>query len=169
MVVNNLVQKYTQNSTTTSTAKGGGVMLFSGGAFTVANSILWGNSKIIQFNSLEEQSEFELQTSALVSINNSLIKKQNPTGAGNVDATVIGFDPLFVSQIGQNYHLLAGSPLINSGNNSFLPVDTYDLDNDGDVLELIPFDLDGSNRISIGIVDIGPYEFIDEVFFNGFE
>ena len=124
LVAKNLAQKYTQNSTFPGVVQGGGVLVASGSFFTVTNSILWDNTKIIEFNSIEEPSEFEAASSLSVSIKNSLIKKQNPTGTGNIDATVIGFDPLFVSQIGQNYRLLAGSPLINSGNNSFLPVDT---------------------------------------------
>jgi hypothetical protein len=63
-----------------------------------------------------------------------------------------------------DYHLLAGSPCIDSGDNTSLPDDVADLDGDYDTGEPIPFDLDYSPRIvdgdcnSTDVVDIGAYE-----------
>jgi Tol biopolymer transport system component len=56
--------------------------------------------------------------------------------------------------------LLAGSPAINAGNNARVVFDDEDLDNDGNRLELIPFDGRGTgfSRIVGGTVDIGALE-----------
>ena len=72
-------------------------------------------------------------------------------GNGNIDA-----DPLFVDPDGpdddpntwedNDYRLSAGSPCIDAADNTAVPLDTLDLDGDGDTDERIPFDLDGNPR-----------------------
>jgi probable HAF family extracellular repeat protein len=91
-----------------------------------------------------------------------------------------GADPAFVDIDGpdnnpgnadDNLHLLRPlSSCIDAGNNTFLPADSTDIDNDGDVIEPLPLDLDRNPRTrddpavvnsGIGpgpIVDIGAYE-----------
>ena len=54
--------------------------------------------------------------------------------------------------------LRSDSPAVDTGDNSLLPADTFDLDGDGDTGEPIPFDLDGHARIENGTVDMGAYE-----------
>ncbi|MGJ8663653.1 MAG: hypothetical protein ACSHWU_08380 [Marinicella sp.] len=50
-----------------------------------------------------------------------------------------------------------------------LPLDDYDIDGDGDFMELLPLDLDGYAR-DVGFnVDMGPYEFGDLIFRDGFD
>jgi|GEM_PF-3116010 len=66
------------------------------------------------------------------------------------------------------------SPMIDAGDNTAVPADLFDLDNDGDTAEPIPYDLDGNPRFLddtaipdsgvagagyTQVVDIGPYEF----------
>ena len=96
-------------------------------------------------------------------------------GTNNISA-----DPLFVDADGpdntpgtidDNLRLLPGSPCIDAGDNTAVPPDEFDLDNDGDTAEPIPFDLAGLPRfvdepktIDTGngtppIVDMGAYEF----------
>ncbi|MBU0718193.1 MAG: right-handed parallel beta-helix repeat-containing protein, partial [Planctomycetes bacterium] len=70
-----------------------------------------------------------------------------------------------------SYRLSAGSPCIDAGNNTAVPADKLDLDDDGNTTEPIPFDLDGSPRfqddlatVDTGngappIVDMGAYEY----------
>jgi len=81
------------------------------------------------------------------------------TGTGNISE-----DPMFASTSG-NLGLLVGSPCIDAGNNSLLPVDWADLDNDGDVSEPLSMDMEGKHRVLDGdvdgsaIVDMGAYEY----------
>jgi hypothetical protein len=91
-------------------------------------------------------------------------------GAGNIDA-----DPFFLRNPDPysgdygDLRLQAGSPCIDTGNNSAVPADTMDLDGDGDTTEPIPFDLEGIRRIADGdrdgqaIVDMGAFEYNDRV------
>jgi CSLREA domain-containing protein len=61
----------------------------------------------------------------------------------------------------QTHALLDGSPAINAGKNSLVPLDTKDLDGDGNTTETIPFDQRGTgfSRITNNLVDIGAFEF----------
>ena len=63
-----------------------------------------------------------------------------PVGEGNITN-----EPKFIDRTVRNYHLLADSPCINTGTNSYAP---------------LPFDLDGKPRIIDGTVDMGCYEFL---------
>ena len=71
-------------------------------------------------------------------------------GVGNV-----GGDPLFVDPIGpdtlpgtedDDLRLQSGSPCIDAADNTAVPPDDTDLDEDGDVSERLPLDLDGTPR-----------------------
>ncbi|MHC4477338.1 MAG: right-handed parallel beta-helix repeat-containing protein [Planctomycetota bacterium] len=74
------------------------------------------------------------------------------------------------------YHLLPGAPCIDRGDNASVLYDVLDLDDDGEVTERIPFDLDGNPRFADDpltddngvpdlpaypeIVDMGSYEYV---------
>ena len=92
-------------------------------------------------------------------------------GEGNIDA-----DPLFVDVADWDFHLAVASPCIDAGDNEAVSGDMFDLDEDGDTDEPIPFDLDGNPRFAddpdtddtgnpdpdypdLPIVDMGAYEF----------
>jgi len=90
-------------------------------------------------------------------------------GTDNIDS-----DPCFVDANGpdgeigtedDNLRLMPDSPCIDAGDNNSVPADTADLDNDGNTVEPIPWDLDGRDRFADGdcndseIVDMGAYEF----------
>ena len=87
-------------------------------------------------------------------------------GSGNIDEA-----PLFVDELSGDLRLSPGSPCIDAANNAAVPADTADLDDDGNVTEPVPFDLDGNPR-SVDdpdtrdtgngdppVVDMGAYEF----------
>ncbi|MCP4995739.1 MAG: DUF11 domain-containing protein, partial [Gammaproteobacteria bacterium] len=50
--------------------------------------------------------------------------------------------------------------------NTALPVDTYDLDNDGDTSEPLPVDLAGNSRIIGQVVDLGAYEAPEQAYLS---
>jgi hypothetical protein len=76
-------------------------------------------------------------------------------GQGNVSA-----DPRFVDAAGGDYHLFAGSPCIDSGNNSAVPPEmTTDLDGKPRLIN-DPASADAGNGVP-PIVDMGAYELVE--------
>lgn len=120
-------------------------------ALTVRNSILWGNGPDpIQGAPGPPDVQFSLVEGGYA-------------GAGNRSA-----DPSFVDARGpdgiagtadDNARLAPGSPAIDGGSNAAIPADSADRDGDADRAEGIPSDLDGRQRISNAIVDLGAYEY----------
>lgn len=128
---------------------------------TVNNCIIWGNLASYYNEIFNYSSSYPV-------ISNSDIAGGYP-GEGNISA-----DPLFVDADGaddivgsadDDLRLLADSLCIDVGDNSSLPLDTADLNNDGDTTEPIPYDFDSFNRIvdgdcdDVATVDMGAYEF----------
>ena len=66
-------------------------------------------------------------------------------------------DPLFIDPENHDFHLQAASPCIDAGSNDLLPLDTEDIDADGDITEIIPCDMDKNDRRmdEIEVVDTG--------------
>lgn len=71
---------------------------------------------------------------------------QGGTGEAWFGTGCIDEDPLFADPENGDFHLQPGSPCIDAGNNSALPEDTADVDNDGDTTEDIPYDFEGDDR-----------------------
>ena len=80
--------------------------------------------------------------------NNDFFNNTTPNTYGGYPAGpgTLAVDPLFVSLISKDYHLTAGSPLVNVGANA----------SPGGLSEL---DADGNVRIAGGTVDIGAFEY----------
>lgn len=73
-------------------------------------------------------------------------------GGDNIDA-----DPLFVDPANDRYRLSAGSPSLDAGDTSVVPVDLLDIDNDGNTSERTP-DVEGLDRVVGPDVDHGASE-----------
>ncbi len=142
------------------TADEGGAIHHAGGSSSsLANCILWGNfASSDNFNQLDGN---------WTNLSVVPIVVQAWTG----DARAMSADPLFNNMdnpIGPDgiwftdddgLRLKSGSPAIDVGHNASLPVDTFDLDGDGNKTESIPYDLLARNRLVGTAVDLGPYEF----------
>ncbi|MBN2455821.1 MAG: right-handed parallel beta-helix repeat-containing protein [Sedimentisphaerales bacterium] len=138
----------------------------------VSNCVLWGNSASVasqiynDFTGLTTVSYSDIE-----GCGGSISWDPNigSDGGGNIDA-----DPCFVDFNGpdetvgtddDNLRIRMNSACIDAGDNDVLPADILDLDNDGNTVEPLPYDLDGRERIVDGdcndtiIVDMGAYEF----------
>lgn len=157
---------------------GGGVYCYVGhyGPPEITNTIFEGN---------KGHAIYETNTASDIMVNYCLFHN-NPdgdyydegttsyTGAEAINTNVadasnnLDGDPMFVEPgywdestwtwVNGDYHLLSGSPCIDSGDNASLPQDIVDLDDDGDTTEPLPWDLDGNPRIIGDAVDMGAYE-----------
>ena len=103
------------------------------------------------------------------------------TPGANVDfgeppeRTLLVADPMFVdvaNPIGPDgkwrtaddgLRLTVGGPAIGIGRSQFLPLDNFDLDQDGNIAEITPVDNAGFARVQDGFLDLGAYELGDLV------
>ncbi|MCP4248275.1 MAG: hypothetical protein GY778_14610 [bacterium] len=97
---------------------------------TLANCILWDNTAT---TAPQINDSFDATTAATYSCIQGIVWP----GAGNIDT-----DPRFDFAL----RPIAGSPCIDAGDNTAVPADTHDLDDDGDTTEPIPLDLFGLRR-----------------------
>jgi hypothetical protein len=133
--------------------EGGGMLNSGGGSPIVTNCILWGNTAAID-----------------AQINSGAVTYSDVQG-GYFGDTNIDADPLFIDPDNGDLRFQPGSPCIDAGDNTAVPLDEYDLDSDGISEEPLPFDLDGNPRFhddpgtaDTGMgnppnVDMGAYEF----------
>ena len=153
------------------------------GSMTFRNCILWGNTA-------PYHTQIEVDTDGTLSISHTNLQGGQSVlslakgatlnwGPGNVNA-----DPLFVDPDGSDgiagttdddLRLRPGSPCIDAGNDTVVPTDSADLDNDGDTSERVPVDIGGTSRFIddpntadtgvpdppayTAVVDMGAYEF----------
>lgn len=107
---------------------------------SIVNSVLWGNSP----DSIVDSGD------SVSSVSFSDVQG-GFAGEGNIDA-----DPLFVGT--GDYRLQGDSPARDAGDNTAVPADVFDVDDDGDTSEPTP-DLDREDRIWGPTVAMGAYEF----------
>lgn len=110
---------------------GAAVYFKSGDKHRIRNSILWGNFKI-PMN--QEAIALAGGTLSMDSTDHQVPQTTVWTGTNNITA-----DPLFADLGARDFHLTRGSPVLDVGNNAFLPQgDPLDLDRDGDTTEELP-------------------------------
>jgi len=139
---------------------------FNRGVGTLKNSIVWNNTSggartlTTQITATGAGSEKHADYSIVDQWDNTL------PGTGSH-----AMDPLFTDPSGFDYSLLPSSPAIDMADNTSLPLDHLDLDNDADTLELLPIDFAGNTRqfddpdttdtgpVAAPVVDAGAYEY----------
>lgn len=127
-----------------SSGSGTGGVAQAGGTLEVANSILWGNAP----------ASFSTSVPTSASLSHSIIDGGCPSGVSC--SSVLDTDPLFVDET--SYGLGEESPAVDFGLTELLPLDTFDLDDDGNTEEPLPVDLGGRSRIQGNEVDLGTFE-----------
>jgi hypothetical protein len=126
--------------------------------FPAANSLTINNS--ILYNGGDEILTNHQET---ISVNNTDIQGGwSGSGTGNINSNPkfvdLGLWGIEGQYIVGDFHLQSSSPCIDKGNNSLLPSDQGDLDEDGNTTEQLPVDLDGAARKQGTKVDMGAYE-----------
>ncbi|MHC4671114.1 MAG: right-handed parallel beta-helix repeat-containing protein [Planctomycetota bacterium] len=164
-------------------ARGGGIYNYKSNLM-LTNSILWGNtapsgSQIYNYMSSVAITYSDIQGgwSGEGNIDDDPLFVRNPDDGGDGwgdDLSTPDIDEGANDDYG-DLHLQPGSPCIDAANNIAIPLDSLDLDDDGDIAERIPIDLDGNQRCADDpltndtgvpdlpdypyVVDMGAYEF----------
>ncbi|MHC4881625.1 MAG: hypothetical protein ACYTCV_03385, partial [Planctomycetota bacterium] len=153
---------FTENSATNN---GGGFYAVNNSTLAVTNSIAWGNTAPLG-------SQISLLTNSSASISYCDVQGGQAAMYNDGTATInwgpssINADPVFIDAGGGDLRLSYGSPCIDTGDNTAVPQDTYDLDRDGNITETVPWDLEENSRMidqifadpNAPIVDMGAYE-----------
>jgi len=118
-------------------------------ATSLTNSVVWSNTAGYGFNEIHDHMD------AATSITNSNIEWNDNLG------DFVASDPMFMDPQTGDYRLVHDSPCVDAGDNDVqVVIDTFDLDGDGNVDELI--DLRLESRIfndTQGVIDLGAFEF----------
>ncbi len=146
-----------------------------GGIWTAYNSIFTGEG-IFRSADFSNQEIQEFPSPSGKRARNIIIGGTNALPAdANIGSPdwIIDADPLFVNTnnlIGADgvwrtaddgLRLQTNSPAIGQGNEFFLPLDTYDMDNDGVTNEPTPLDIANFLRVQNETLDLGAYEYGD--------
>lgn len=117
----------------------------------ITNSIFWEDTSSVAGPEI-------LNNGANLTISNTDLAGGLPDSATD-GGNILDVDPQFVDPINGDLRLSACSPVLDIGDNSAIPADNSDLDNDGDQAENIDIDLIGEARIFNDLVDFGAYEY----------
>jgi len=160
---------------------GGSAVYNLGGSLTISNCTIMDNTNDKVITSLTWESpasnyvnfynciiyngvnQFLTNHQETMSVYNSCVRGGWPgMGTGNITNNPLITSHGITDIEGQyhpgDFHPQPGSPCIDAGDNSLLPNDEGDLDEDGNTSEPLPLDLDHTTRISDSIVDMGAYE-----------
>jgi hypothetical protein len=140
------------------------------------NSIIWNNERAGAFTPLTKTGWASPYAQNVTLAGCTIQGYSSPAVPGLAN---VGWDPMFVDAVGtdgvmgtsdDDLHLSAFSPLIDRGLNAYAPVDSCDMNANGNTSEGAPFDLDGNARrfdvpfaantgLGFGaLIDVGAYE-----------
>ena len=143
--------------------RGGAVYGPLSGTLIIKNSTLAMNTAGEEVGGLYCSAGLEIVNSIIAL--NTAGDLQGELAAGTAN-NLIGVDPEFVRSPGTNgaddygdFRLRAESLAIDAGDATKIPVDTYDIDTDGDTTEPLPLDYGGDPRVVGAAPDIGAYEY----------
>jgi Ca2+-binding RTX toxin-like protein len=166
---NSTITNNTADLDSTSDGTGGGIYNIDGyGEVYARNTIIAGNFDTPNNNGSGSGATYNPDISGTIYGNNYnlVCNKTGASGTIGTGTDIVNANPLLgtLQNNGgstQTHALLTGSPALNKGNNALIAKDVFDLDNDGNNTETIPFDNRGSGytRIYGGTVDIGAFEF----------
>ncbi|GFE69935.1 choice-of-anchor Q domain-containing protein [Chroococcus sp. FPU101] len=160
-LTNVTVTNNTADADNNSSGDGGGIYRYSG-TIILSNNIIAGNFDTPN-NSGTSNKNPDVSGSFVSNGNNLIGNTTGSTSFGGSD--LLNVNPL-LGPLQNNggatltHALLSNSPAINAGNNNEVAEDQFDLDGDGNTIELTPVDQRGIgyNRISGSTVDIGAFE-----------
>jgi hypothetical protein len=165
-----------------SASDSGGVAYY--GSWKIFNNIFYDNSGNGQFKNSTIYATNETTPSPFMVFANNLIQGGSAAFVSCTfpfaisEANIINADPLFVNAADpagpddiwgtedDGLRLQSSSPAIGLGDADYLPVDTYDLDGDGDTAAPLPIDFAGFKRIQDTTLDLGAYEYGDLIGLN---
>ncbi|MFG0257732.1 MAG: right-handed parallel beta-helix repeat-containing protein [Phycisphaerales bacterium JB043] len=160
-----------------SSTVGGGFSAVVNCTVTIANSLFWGNTGASSSPAptMDENDQIHVTTPLSFTIDHSIVQNL-ATLAGT---SLTDEDPLFsdargpdgiAGTIDDDLRLSSASPAIDAGDNLMVGADAFDLDADTDLVESIPFDISGEDRLiddlattdtgsgAAPIVDLGAHE-----------
>jgi len=121
--------------------QGTDIYSWNGSKLSLANCVLWSDGV----------AAIETGEGCQTTVSNSCVRGDH-SGPGNINR-----DPQFMGTVEAPYQLARGSPCIDAGDSSLVPVDNTDLNGNEDFAEPVPLDLNGNPR-RIGAVDMGAFE-----------
>ena len=133
---------------------GGGISTYTNNFLNITNSVIAGNTS----------GDIDEPKFTLVTAKNSIFGSDVPTLYGNSYGNVGNVTNLGLGELLDNggtvrtLSPLDGSVMIGAGSIAALPLDTYDIDHDGNTTEVLPIDGRGGLRLVGGSVDIGAVE-----------
>lgn len=144
---------------------------YAGGGLAISNGGCILNNSLVANNEAPNGSDIDKSSYGNLTGAHNLVGNGSDQAAivDGVDGNQVGtsmapIDPRLGDQSQRNggqwgYPLRHDSPAINAGNNDLLPIDTFDLDGDGNTSEPLSTDVTGISRVANGTVDIGAFEF----------
>jgi CSLREA domain-containing protein len=153
----------TNSTVSGNSAPNGGGGLFNDGSAGVITNL---KNTIVANNTISSGTGPDLKGTFNSQDFNLIGNTSGATFTGTTGHNITNMDPL-LGPLANNggltmtRALLPGSPAINAGSNANLPLDTFDLDGDGNTSEPLPVDQRGVPRIANTTVDIGAFEFTD--------